>query len=647
MVTIRRWYVYLVCAISLQSVAWAVIWLLRNTLLGDGTALGTAFQLAVIIIGLPVFLAHWWWAQRLAGRDLDERESALRRVYLYGMQAGFITPLLVNLYDLVEVSLRLAVGGTVFSAVSAAMAQDIIALGVLALLWLYHWRTSASDARAAPEQGASATVRRWYVLGFSAAGLAMTSGAVSDVLRWVLYQFGASPDVIQSRPFLLTASLALLIVGLPTWLIFWNWAQGLFAGPSPEEHASTLRKFYLYAVVFAAVLVVVTNATMLLAGFLRAGLGLEPQGDVRDVLPALLGLGVVWAYHAWRLRRDEARVEEAPRQAGLRRLYWYLVAAIGLAAFLVGLGGDLSVLIRSLSEQYFTDDLREQLAWCTAALLAGLPVWLWPWRRAQLAAVGAAGAEERRSIVRKLFLYFYLFVATLTVLSTLIYIVYRLLSLALGELATGNLLADLAHAIAFALMAVGVWLYHGAALRGDGRLNQQEQAQRLAEVQVVVVDGGDGRFGRAVLEGLRRELPGLRLNSIGLNPAAAQAMGGVTPVAEQPQRLAEAGLIVGPWNIAVADGQTAGEIARAVVASPARKVLYPARAAGWEWAGVDRWNADAGVRQTVQAVKQCLAGEEIRPARPLGAGAIIAIIVGGAIVLYLLALPILYLFGRL
>ncbi|HKZ70332.1 MAG TPA: DUF5671 domain-containing protein, partial [Anaerolineales bacterium] len=79
MATVRRWYIFLVCAISLHSVTWAVIALLRNLLIfGSEAPVGViAFEIAVIIIGLPLFLVHWLWAQQLVGRDRDERESAL------------------------------------------------------------------------------------------------------------------------------------------------------------------------------------------------------------------------------------------------------------------------------------------------------------------------------------------------------------------------------------------------------------------------------------------------------------------------------------------------------------------------------------------------------------------------------------------
>ncbi|MBN1889317.1 MAG: DUF3842 family protein [Thermoflexales bacterium] len=632
--TVRRWYIYLVCLVSLQSLTWAVITLLQGLLLGDGDPSETAFQIAVIVIGLPVFLGHWLWAQRLAGRVADERESAVRRLYLYGTLAAFLAPSAGNGFDLIATLLALVTGGrretgsVLEQSPTDVIVQTVVTLVVLGLLWFYHWRVVRKDGRVTPETGNSATVRRWYILGFSAAGLAVTAMAVVAILRWTMFQFGNRYTSLTD----LTDGVAQLAVGLALWLIFWHWAQQLFGGPSEEERESALRKFYLYASVFVAALVAVVNATFILAGFFRRALGLSPQGELSDILPIVIAMAGVWAYHAYVLRGDAGLAQEAPRQAGLRRLYWYLVAAIGLGALLIGLSGDVSVLIRSLTEQVFGYDSRELLAWCTAALIAGLPVWLWPWRQAQAGALipGTPGMDERRSIVRKLYLYFYLFVATMTVLTSLVYIVYRVLSLVLGATETGNLLADLARAIAFALIAAAVWGYHSLALRDDGQLNQREQAQRLAELRVAVVDGEDGRLGCAVMEGLRRDLPGLALVPIGLTPAAAQAMG-QSDSAPLGQQLAEAAVIVGAWSIILT-----AELATAVVASPARKLLVPVHTEGWEWAALDRWNTDALVRQTVHAVKQIVVGEEVKPLRPLGAGAVVGIIVGVLVVLFFL-----------
>lgn len=648
MATVRRWYIFLVAAISLQAVTWAVIGLFRNlfTPSYQAPAAETAFQIAVVVVGLPLFLAHWLWAQRLAERDPEERETVLRRLYLYATLAAFLGPFVANLFDLMAALVWLVVGQSEhpfayfeFSP-SQAIIRDLVALVVLGLLWFYHWRLVVAGAQVVPETGNAATVRRLYIFGFSTAGLLMTGMAAISLLRWVMFQFGPGEAIGGHDDLELSLEVARLCTGLPLWLIFWQWAERLFNGPSEAERESALRKFYLYATIFIAALFAITNTTFILAGIFRRALDLPPMGDLRDPLPIVIGTAVLWAYHTIVLWRDARLADETSRQAGVRRLYLYLVAAIGLAALLIGLSGDLSVLIRSLAGTAFGSDLREQLAWFTAAMVAGLPVWIIPWRQAELRAevAGSSGSEERRSIVRKIYLYFYLFVATMTILSGTVYIIYRLVSLALGESNEGNLLSDLGQAIAFSLIAAGVWLYHGFVLRGDGQLAQRDQTARLANLRVAVLDDGEGSFGQAVLNELRRELPGVTLEAICL----AQPMAVGTPTLSA--QLAGASLIVTPWNNALANGPISAEVAKAISTSPAPKLLVPVKSEGWEWAGVERWSTEALVRQTLHAVKQIAAGEEVKPNRSLNIGTIIGIIIGVLFLLILLAIPVVIFF---
>jgi hypothetical protein len=324
------------------------------------------------------------------------------------------------------------------------------------LLWFYHRQVLVGDGQAVPESDGAAIVRRLYLLGFSAAGLTMTTWAVIGLVRWLMYEFG--PAAIHAGGFdpTLTHETIRLIVGGPLWLIFWYQVQQLFAASKPGERESTLRKFYLYTVVFFSAMGVVSCATAILAGVFRRLLALPPQGDIRDALAIGLGLSLVWTYHAFTLRDDARRVKALPRQAEIRRLYAYLVAAIGLLALLIGLGGEISVLLRSI-DGGFGNQLREEVAWFTAAIVAGLPVWLLSWLQEQeQVAAQATGANERRSLVRKTYLYFFLFIAAMTVLGSTIFIVSSLLTWLFGEEAATW--TQLGHAVAFSLLAAAVWV---------------------------------------------------------------------------------------------------------------------------------------------------------------------------------------------
>ncbi|HLC35976.1 MAG TPA: DUF5671 domain-containing protein, partial [Anaerolineales bacterium] len=602
MSNVRRWYIYIVCAVSLQAVAWAIIALLRNLFVFGVDPLAVAFQIAVVVIGLPVFLAHWLWGQRLVERAVEEGGAALRRLYLYGSMAAFLGPWTANAFDLIR---RLLGGINQLQSspyrslsVGEAAIYHLVALIVLAALWFYHYRVAADDSKAVPETGGSATLRRLYVLGFSAAGLIMTTLAIINLARWLMLGFGGSVIRVGGLGGGLTNEIARLAVGVPLWVIFWRWSQRLFDGPSEEERGSTLRKFYLYAAVFIGALTAVASATGILAGLLRRVLALAPEGDVRQPISVVIGMAMVWAFHAFVLRDDAQRAGEAPRQAGLHRLYLYLIATVGLSALLVGVSGDVSVVLRALDKS-FGEGLRGEAAWFTSAIIAGLPVWIIPWRQSQAVAgaAGPAGADARRSVVRKIYLYFFLFLGTMTVLSSAVYIVYRVLGMILGGEAPT--LTQLGHALSFGLIAVAVWLYHGGALLGDGRLAKREQAALLSALRVVVVDVGDGHFGKAVTDHLKREFPDISLDPILLAPGSNGKAGKVAAERAITARLKEAGLIVGPWVIAAAGGVVSDNVAAAVVSSPARKLLIPIHAQDWDWAGVDRWDSDAIVLQTV------------------------------------------------
>jgi len=654
MAAIRRGYTYLACAITLQAVAWAVISLLRDLLPPDREAPPEimAFQIAVIVVALPTYAAHWLWVERLVRRGDEERGAALRHLYLYGMLAAFAAPLAANVFGLAkalfDLGLRTRVdapAGVEFDPVlgfdvpvgasAGAVVDPVVGAAVLAMLWLYHWRVTRRDAGFVADSAIAATLRRLYVMAFSLAGLVATTGGAVTLIRRSLPPFDSpgTASALAVAPITagLTFAMAQAVVGAGLWALFWAWAQRLFRGPDDAERRSALRKLYLYGVVSVAVLLVVTHAAFLLAGALRAALRLAAEGDARDALAVIVGLGVVWAYHARVLQWDAAVAGEAPRQASIRRLYHYLVAAIGLAAGLIGLGGVVSVLIRAAVAGIADEALRNQLAWFTATLVTGLPVWALPWRRVQALATapGDAGADERRAISRKIYLYLNLLGTGVTVLVSAIYLVYRLVSRLFGVADPGDDLGtDLAQALAFALIGGGAWVYHALLLRRDDRLNREADSGHLATLRVLVA-GGEGSPAPALAVALRRALPGLGVDAF--SPAAAgEASEGGAPAGT---------MIVAPWDIAAHDP--------AIAASPHPKLLLPTRAAGRSWAGVDPWTDEALVEQAVFAVRQWAAGEPIRAERPLGVGAALGIALAVVVVLGVVGIPVMVVLGMI
>jgi hypothetical protein len=377
---------------------------------------------------------------------------------------------------------------------------------------------------------------------------------------------------------------------------------------------------------------VVTTATFVLADLLGRVLDVPGEGgDVHLPISIFIAVGLVWAYHAYVLRTDADKIEEARQQALVRRIYLYLLAGVGLAALLAGLAGDLSVLIRALTGRGFILELREQLTWFTSVLIAGLPLWFVYWRQIQIAVSqpGGVGLEERRSLVRRIYLYFFIFIATMAVLSSAVYIVSQLVELVLGARNILGMGTDIGQAIAYLLVAVGVWLYHGSLLRSDNRIVKEEEVKQFKSLNVVVVDNDDGSLGKAIVTQLQEKLPSVTVTPLALNTAAAETMNVDIEKQSPSEILADAEVIIGPWTMALereTDEAVSITAANAIASSPACKLLIPTIAAGWGWVGVEFLKKGTIVDEVANAVKQIAVGEEVKQTRKLGPVAIVGII---------------------
>lgn len=637
MLTVRRIYLYLVSAISLVAVSWAVIGLVRLILsegIGRGQITGLASLLAVIIVGLPIYLFHWLMAQRLAAHNREEQESFIRQIYFYLIMAAGAAPIAANIYRLVDNGLVALVGGIRpnYYPYDLTTAEHVAALLIWAVVWVYHWRLARplSDRQNPSTLVLNLSIRRLYLLAFALAGLVALTWGVIGLLQTLMQ---SATLVIWQTP--VANYSAQLLIGLALWGGHWLILQQEFFSGHPVEERSTLRKVYLYLAVFAYSVMALSSGALLLKRFIELALGAPPSPEpllsqLSLVAPMLLVGALFWAYH-WRvLRRDAGQAPEVPRQAAVRRIYAYLVAALGLIALLGGVVGLLTQLIDllTLPAMVGLNFYREQVALYAAMTVVGAPVWLLPWRSMQkLAATDmqAAGLDERRSTVRKIYLYFFVFIASLAVFGSIGWFVYHILTALLGADLPDDFLTLVLNALVIGLVAAGVWLYHWAAIRRDSRLEQQTEAKRLANISVVVIDGGEGQLGRQLVSRFRQELPDVRLTPLGLTAQAEAAMDG------QPFSVAalnSANFIIGSWQ-----SLNSGQVAAAAATATATKIVAPLAESSWHWTGVSNQSADYHARQAVQGVKQALDGEEIRLGREFDAGTIIAIVVG--VVLFL------------
>src|SRR6202165_2894777 len=202
---LRRLYLYVVSAAALATLAVGLT-LFGSTVLqfvfNDPQAQSSRTALAgfsaMTLVALPVWAVHFWFARRFARRDPAERASAIRRLYIYwaclASSIGTMSALSFTIGHLLRPIIDSCptypgLVGTGSLGVTAGcsgnfewllIAQGAWATVVVLVIWALHFRIATRDRAAVGEQGASATLRRWYMYIALLVGLlAMLSGAQS------------------------------------------------------------------------------------------------------------------------------------------------------------------------------------------------------------------------------------------------------------------------------------------------------------------------------------------------------------------------------------------------------------------------------------------------------------------------------------
>lgn len=130
-------------------------------------------------------------------------------------------------------------------------------------------------------------------------------------------------------------------------------------------------------------------------------------------------------------------------------------------------------------------------------------------------------------------------------------------------------------------------------------------------MNVLVIDGQGGGIGRALVEKLKSAVPSARVTAVGANATATAAMlragadAGATGENAVKVACRQADVIVGALGIVLADamlGEITPEMARAVSASAAQRVLIPVQRCGTQIAGVQDAPMSQRIDEAVRAV---------------------------------------------
>lgn len=473
-----------------------------------------SLAIALLAVGTPA----WWWHFRMAERAahvVEERTSALRSFYIHTVV--FVTALLVFGYG--QRTLRLVLQGLTFGSADMspsffglepewqARAAGAAAMAVAAAIALvFHLRLSSADRRATAIAGRAAAIRHLALYALVVIGLFFatfnTAGTLDGMWRRAADEFvpltgvpeqlapapqtepgprrPPSPPVVLAKPVLpsrderlrfeLLGAVPAILAGIALWLGTWLALQrGLGTAPDKEiERGSVIRKLAIYLIVLVSAVTVLVSTTFALSTVGRVMLGdpvVQPftsmWHDLGSTVPFAIVFGAVWIFHRRAVEGEAARESEVVRAATVRRLYTYLISAIGLAMAAVGAAGAVGVI----GSQVMGMNTHEHSETATyiALVIVGGAAWASHWRT----AVARLDDDERRSLPRRVYLYLAVLGGVLGLLVFGSAALYRLLNAALALSFTRETWHDVWHFAVDSTVAGVVAWWSFRMLRAD------------------------------------------------------------------------------------------------------------------------------------------------------------------------------------
>jgi len=222
MQNIRRLYLYAVSLVSLEVVLWGSIGLLRSLFAGKEIGRGSVDQLAgalaLILVGIPVFMLHWWLIQRSLQLEPEERTTRLRAVFLYLVLLITLIPIVQNGLSLLNQLLMQVLGMDLNQAIlggSQEWADSLVAILANAIAAFYFYRVLASDWRTGYLGNPFREVRRLYRYIWLVYGLVLFAFGLQQLIQYILITWDAVGDSVQA---LLANGLSLILIGVPVWI---------------------------------------------------------------------------------------------------------------------------------------------------------------------------------------------------------------------------------------------------------------------------------------------------------------------------------------------------------------------------------------------------------------------------------------------
>lgn len=345
---IRRLYLYLASIIGVAAFASGVGWLIYIILqegylaafavsLADAGGAGiwrdsTAQAISLAVAGGAVWASHWLWFAR------DDRDSALRWIYLYVAAVGFgAIATLTALGIFIATVIRWPFGVTDVSDHFEELPAAVAALAAAGAVWVYHRHRMKVEAASSLDAVPIARIHDCLLAAIGLIAFASASVTIFTLIITELSLIGsvAIGDVPDGYLWdTVSLALTLLLIGAPVWWMHWTRLQSAAKADPETERPALPRKLYVMGALCIAVLALVGGASFTLFVFLRdlldAALSQETLRELSGGLAVLLTIALFVPYH-WNIYREDRLYDpdDAPDTPPIARKRVTLLTAPG------------------------------------------------------------------------------------------------------------------------------------------------------------------------------------------------------------------------------------------------------------------------------------------------------------------------------
>lgn len=405
-----------------------------------------AMESAFTLVGVPLLVVVAMWVRKSLSKDPEEAQTLIWNLYLTAIS-------ILSLILTIDAQMNLY--GGIFTD-DPVRGKNISQLFVWGAVWLFHFRMHNRIGRFENSLGE-------HLIG-SLIGLAFSFVGLLNIFAGIFNQlFGLNEKtLIISSDSPLVRGLITLAVGTPVWIIYWV---------KTAEKAIKESLWYAYVLLIGVgggLIAALISASLFLDTVLVWFFG-EVNGSAKShfqLTPQLLGsaltaLIILW-YHRQVLHSSDTG------RSDIRRIYEYVIAAIGLLAASGGVTMILVSIIESLfrSSQISGPSSINTLLGAVTLIVVGGPVWWLQWSSIQ-GEVKENAAPEQGSIIRRVYLLLLFGVVGVTAVIVLITSAYLIFYDLFQNGVGSNTINKIRFPVAIFLTAAVVSSYHWNVYKGE------------------------------------------------------------------------------------------------------------------------------------------------------------------------------------